>query len=47
MCNNDYAFNEENEALPMVLYCSDMIYKYYSHLRFVSIKHNEEGKNPQ
>ena len=36
--------NEENKALPLVLYCSYMIYKYYSCLGFTPIKYNEKGK---
>ena len=38
---------EENRALPMVMYCSHIIYKYYYRLRFYPIKHNEEGKDIQ
>ena len=26
--------NEENQALPMVICCSQVMYKYYSHLGF-------------
>ena len=29
-----YAVNEENWALPMVIYCSNMMYKYYYYLDF-------------
>ena len=29
----------------MLLYCSGMMYKYYSHIVFLSIKNNEEGKD--
>ena len=38
------AVNEENWYLPIVLYCSHMMYQYYSRLGFFPIKHNEEGK---
>ena len=31
-------------SLYLVLYCSHMMYKYYSHLGFFPIKHNWEGK---
>ena len=37
--------NVENSDLPMVLYFSQMMNKYYSHLGFSPIKHNEEGKD--
>ena len=36
--------DEENLDLPMVLYCSRMIYKYYSHLECITIIHNKEGR---
>ena len=36
------AVYEENQALSVVMYCSDIMYKYYSHIRFLPIKHNEE-----
>ena len=36
---------KEKRSLPMVLYCSVIIYKYYSRLGFIPIKHNEEGGN--
>ena len=36
--------NVENSDLPMVLYFSQMMNKYYSHLGFSPIKHNEEEK---
>ena len=34
----------ENRALPMVLYCSHIMYQYYSRLGFPQIKQIEEGK---
>ena len=37
------AVDEENQALPVVIYCSSIMYKYYSHLGFLLIKQNEEG----
>ena len=37
--------DEEKWSLPMVLYCSDMMYTYYYRLGFYPIKNNEEGKN--
>ena len=36
--------DEEKWALPMVLYFSGMMYKYYYYLGVLTIKHNEEGK---
>ena len=36
--------NEENKYLIMVLYCSHMIYKYYSLFECLPIKHTKEGK---
>ena len=44
-CWRACAVNEENKALPMVLECSHMMYKYYSCLGFHPIEHNEEGKD--
>ena len=38
------AVDEEKPAIPMVLYCSGMVYKYYSYLGFLPIKHSESGK---
>ena len=35
---------KDNWDLPMVLYCSVMMYKYYSYFGFIPTKHNEEGK---
>ena len=29
----------------MVMYCSVMVYNYYSFIGFLPIKHNEEGKD--
>ena len=40
-CWPAYAVNKENQALPLVLYCSHTMYKYYSRLGFITIKHNE------
>ena len=34
-----------NWVPPVVLYCSGIMYKYYSCLGFLTIKNNEEGKN--
>ena len=39
------AFDEDKLYLPMVLYRSGMIYKYYSLLGVFPIKHIEEGKD--
>ena len=36
--------DEEKWALPVVSCCSAMMYKYYSHLGFIQIKYNKEGK---
>ena len=36
--------NEEGQDLPMVIYCSGIMYKHYSYLGFPQIKHNSEGK---
>ena len=44
-CWHACAVNEENQDIPMILYYSHMMYKYYSHLGFFPIKHNEEGKD--
>ena len=42
-CWIKFAVDEEKWYLPMVLYCSGMMYKYCSPLGFFPIKHNEEG----
>ena len=39
------AVDEENWYLHMVLYCSHMMYKYYSRLGFSTRKHNENVKD--
>ena len=44
-CWSACAVNEKNQALPMVMYCSHIMYTYYSHIGFLPIKHNEEGKD--
>ena len=36
-----WAVNEEHKSLPMVLCCSQIMYKYYYRLGFFPIKHNE------
>ena len=43
-CWNACAVDEEKLALHIVLYCSGIMYKYYSRNLFFPIKHNEEGK---
>ena len=43
-CWHACAFDDEKWAITMVMYCSWMMYKYYSCLGFFPIKHNEEGK---
>ena len=43
-CWSTCAVDEEKYAVPVVLYCSGMMYKYYSCLGFFPIKYNEEGK---
>ena len=35
------AVNKKNQALPIVLYCSHMMYQYYSRLGFNPIRRNE------
>ena len=42
-CWRVYKVGKENQSLHMVLYCSGIMFKYYSHLGFLLIKHNEEG----
>ena len=37
------AFDEKNRDLPVVIYCSAMMYKYSYHIGFISNKHNKEG----
>ena len=44
-CWISYAVDEDNWSLPMAIYCSGVMYKYYSHLFLLPIKHNEEVKN--
>ena len=44
-CWSACAVNEGNQALPLVMYCSHMMYKYYFHHGFLPIKHNKEGEN--
>ena len=44
-CWHACEFDIEKRALPLVLYCSGMIYQYYYRLGFFPIKHNEEGGN--
>ena len=41
------AVDEENQAVPMVMYCSHMMYKYYSFIGFSPIIHNGEEKTIQ
>ena len=43
-CWCEYAVNEENKDIPLVLYCSGVMYQYNSYLGFLPIKHNVEGK---
>ena len=40
-----YVVDKENQPLPMVLYCSVMMYTYCSYLGFIPIKHNHEGRD--
>ena len=40
------AVNEEKKALHLVVYFSRIMYKYYPHIGFIQIKHNEEGEKP-
>ena len=41
------AFDKDNWYLSMVLYCSEIMSKYYSRLGSIPIKHNKEVKrNP-
>ena len=40
-CYHACEFDEDNQSLPVVIYCSDMMYKYYSSIGFLPIKHNE------
>ena len=35
---------KDTHALPTVLYCLGITYKYYSYLGFIPIKHNKEVK---
>ena len=44
-CWRAYAADEEKQALTMVMYCSGMIYKYYSHLGFLSINTQQGREN--
>ena len=37
-----YAVDEGNRFLPVVIYSSGMMYKYYYHLKFIPIKHTEK-----
>ena len=46
-CCRACAFDEDKQVLPMVLYCSGMMYKYYSGIGFLQINHKEERQNPQ
>ena len=39
-CWRAFEFDKENSDLPIVMYCSVIMYKYYSCLRFFPIKHN-------
>ena len=41
-CWNAYAVDEKNWSIHTVLYCSGIMYKYYSCLGFLPIKNNEE-----
>ena len=43
-CWSTYAVDEDNLAMTLVMYCSEMMYKYYSGLGFLPIKNNEEVK---
>ena len=40
-CWHECAVIEEDQAIPVVMYCSHMMYEYYSHLGFFPIKHND------
>ena len=40
----EYSVNEEKKDLTLVLYCSHIMYKYYSSIGIFPIKHNEEGE---
>ena len=40
-CWRAYAVDKEKQSLPMIIYCSQTMYKYYSHIGFYPIKHNE------
>ena len=41
-CCSVCAVDKDNFDLPIVIYCSGMMYKYYYRLGFFPIKHNEE-----
>ena len=42
---SECAVDEEKLDIPMVLYCSDIIYKYYYRIVFLPIKCNDEVKD--
>ena len=44
-CRSACAVDDDNWSLPVVLYCSEIMYKYYSHIGFLLIKHDEEGND--
>ena len=37
-----YLENEQNQALPVIIYCYVVVYLYYSGLEFAPIKHKEK-----
>ena len=39
------AVEKYNQSLPLVLYCSGIMYKHYPRLGVLTIKISEEGKN--
>ena len=43
-CWSASKIDKDNWSLPVILYCSAMMYKYYSFLVFILVKHNEKVK---
>ena len=39
--------DKDKQDLPMIMYCSSIMYKYYSYLGFHWLRKNEEGKDTQ
>ena len=44
-CWRSCVVDEEKRDVHMIMYCSCMVYRYYSRIGFLPIKQNGEGKD--